>query len=149
MGALERDNGMYIDNLTKQKKFQRLDVSPLAITSRTMPNSMLGGPEGFKELTLEANKLKVKIVVDCLTRVSSSRYDKRYKNLLLYKLDEQGKKNFCYGTDGRSLNFEDTIQLNYRKKKAWDLLIEEAVQFTDKYGIQGLHLGISKFLISR
>lgn len=126
---------MEVDPLTKQKKFKRLEVSPLAITSRTTPNTMLGGAEGFKSLTQEATKLKVKILVDCLTRVSSSRMDKKYKNLLLHMLDEQGKKTFCYGTDGRSLNFEDTIQLNYRKKKSWDLLIEEVVEFTSKYGI--------------
>jgi hypothetical protein len=57
----------------------------------------------------------IRIMVDALTRVSSSRPHQRYRPFLLYSLDEEGKKVPCYGTDGRSLTFEDTTLLNYRK----------------------------------
>lgn len=30
--------------------------------------------------------------------------------------------------------------LNYRKIEAWELLIDEVVQYTQKYGIDGIHL---------
>jgi hypothetical protein len=30
--------------------------------------------------------------------------------------------------------------LNYRKMEAWELLIEEVVEYTQKFGIDGIHL---------
>lgn len=48
---------------------------------------------------------------------------KRYKELLLSYLDDTGKRQTLYGSDGKSVNFDDTVILNYRKKSAWDLLI--------------------------
>lgn len=41
---------------------------------------------------------------------------KKYRELLNYGLDDNGKKKIMYGTDGRSMNYEDTAILNYRKK---------------------------------
>lgn len=49
----------------------------------------------------------------------------RYNNLILHYLDDYGRKQIFFGCDGRSINYEDTLNLNYRKKEAWDLLIEE------------------------
>jgi hypothetical protein len=46
-----------------------------------------------------------------------------------------------FGSDGRAIFFEDTTLLNYRKKKVWDLMLEEVISFTDTYGVSGLHLG--------
>jgi hypothetical protein len=47
MGALERDNGYAIDTNTQQKCFARPDSSPLAVTCRRTPNTMLGGIKEF------------------------------------------------------------------------------------------------------
>jgi hypothetical protein len=77
---------------------------------------MLGGEEEFKRLCDYARKIDMKIIVDCLVRVSSSRMHKKYRDLTNYVLDESGKKKIVYGTDGRALNYEDTAILNYRKK---------------------------------
>jgi len=30
--------------------------------------------------------------------------------------------------------------LNYRKIEAWNLLIDEVIEFADRYGIDGIHL---------
>lgn len=49
---------------------------------------MLGGKEGFKELTRKAKELDMHIMVDCLTRVSSSRMHKKYKKHLISAEDE-------------------------------------------------------------
>lgn len=70
------------------------------MTSRETPNIMMGGKEGFKKLVDSAKTHKMKIIVDCLSRISSSRHHRKYKELLLYYLDEEGKRNICYGTDG-------------------------------------------------
>jgi hypothetical protein len=43
-------------------------------------------------------------------------------------LDEDGKTIICYGTDGRSLRYEDTALLNYRRKDVWDLHIQELIE---------------------
>lgn len=59
---------------------------------------------------------------------------------MLHYLDELGIKKICYGTDGQAINYEDTALLNYRKLEAWNLLIEEVVNFTEKHGINGIHL---------
>jgi len=82
----------------------------------------------------------MKIVVDSLARISSSRHHRKYKNLLLHYLDEDGRRHICYGTDGQAQKFEDTAMLNYRKLEAWDLLIDEVVTFTQRHGIDGIHL---------
>lgn len=76
---------------------------------------------------IKANELGVKIIVDALTRVSASRPHQRYKKFLLNKIDENGRLVPLFGAEGRALNFEDTVILNYRKKSAWDLFISELV----------------------
>ena len=43
---------------------------------------------------------KVKIIVDCLARISSSRHHRKYNSLLLRYLDQDGRRHICYGTDG-------------------------------------------------
>lgn len=50
MGALERDNGVVINKQTNQRFVKRTDASPLAITCRETPNTMLGGPKEFTSL---------------------------------------------------------------------------------------------------
>jgi len=65
---------------------------------------------------------------------------KKYRELINYGLDENGKKKIMYGTDGRSMNYEDTAILNYRKKRTWDLLIEEIIELVERFGISGIHL---------
>jgi starch synthase len=65
----------------------------------------------------------MKIVLDCLSRVSSSRPNKIYKDKFVYTLDENGKIAILYGTDGKSLQYDDTALLNYRRKDVWDLLV--------------------------
>ncbi len=84
---------------------------------------MLGGKLAFKDLSNKANSLGMRIIVDCLTRISSSRAHKKYKDLQIYQLDNQGKKTTVFGSDGRAIFYEDTCLLNYRKKKVWDLLL--------------------------
>lgn len=59
---------------------------------------------------------------------------------VLNVLDQSGKKTVCFGTDGKALNFEDTALLNYRKKETWDLFLQEIIEFTDKFHIDGIHL---------
>jgi hypothetical protein len=48
---------------------------------------------------------------------------KRYESLLLRAMDEKGRIIYHYGANGRSISYDDTTSLNYRKREAWDLLI--------------------------
>lgn len=50
---------------------------------------------------------------------------------MLHYLDEDGKRNICYGTDGQSVNYEDSAMLNYRKIESWNLLIDEVLNFAE------------------
>ena len=54
MGALERDNQCVEDPLSLTKTFEHPDASPLAVTDRQTPNTMLGGDEAFTELMKKA-----------------------------------------------------------------------------------------------
>lgn len=115
MGALERDNGLMVDAQTQQKHFLRPEVSPLAITCRRTPNTMLGGRAGLLDLMTKAKELNIKVLLDSVIRVSSARPHKRYRKYLVTQLDKDNKLVTLFGTEGRSLKFEDTTVLNYRK----------------------------------
>ena len=84
---------------------------------------MLGGKQGFGSLMGKARNSGVKVIVDCLARISSSRHHRKFKDMLLHYLDLDGRRRICYGTDGQANQYEDTAMLNYRKVEAWDLLV--------------------------
>lgn len=92
---------------------------------------MLGGDEGFKKVMIQAKLSKMKIIIDCLARISSSRNHRKYRDLMLFYLDHEGRRKICYGTDGQAINYKDTAMLNYRKIETWDLLINEVVNFAE------------------
>lgn len=140
MGTLERDNYPLENKYTGNVDFRKDDASPLAAVDRSRANRMLGGDEGLHRIVQRAKENKVKIIVDSLARISSSRHHRKYKDLLLNYLDEDGRRHICYGTDGQAQKFEDTAMLNYRKLDAWNLLIEEVLQFAQKHGVDGIHL---------
>ena len=141
MGALERDNEIAYDEETAEA----IDIgndkaSPMAVTSRSNISSLLGGEKSFISLINKAHKLSMKIVIDSLSRISSSRAHRKYRDILLRYLDTQGKMQICYGSDGKSVRYEDSAILNYRKKESWDLLISEILTLIGKYKIDGVHL---------
>eukprot|EP00826_Nyctotherus_ovalis_P018630 TRINITY_DN1559_c0_g2_i1.p1 TRINITY_DN1559_c0_g2~~TRINITY_DN1559_c0_g2_i1.p1 ORF type:complete len:671 (+),score=215.16 TRINITY_DN1559_c0_g2_i1:215-2227(+) len=101
---------------------------------------MLGGSQGYSTLMQEASKAKLKILIDCMSRVSSSRPHRKYRKNLLQTMDSEGKRTLCYGTDGRSVNYEDSAILNYRKLSSWNLLVQDTAKVVQKYGVNGIHL---------
>ena len=134
MGVFERDNcpvkGTAKDIYYKTDSMMRKEnASALAVTSRENPCEMLGGKLAFQSMIKKAKKEDIKIIVDCLARISSSRHHRKYRDLLLHYLDEEGRRHICYGTDGQALKYEDTAMLNYRKIEAWNILIDEMVNF--------------------
>mmetsp|Transcript_10675 Transcript_10675/g.20783 ORF Transcript_10675/g.20783 Transcript_10675/m.20783 type:complete len:639 (-) Transcript_10675:55-1971(-) len=131
MGALERDTGISHD---------KVDASPLAVVDRRSPCSLVGGESGFAELVREAKNIGIHILVDCLTRISSTNYHRRYKNEQLLHRNEQGHCVILYGSDGKSINYEDTAMLNYRKAEVWELLIDDILSFVKKYKVDGIHI---------
>jgi starch synthase len=141
MGALERDNGLRVDEKTGELwEVRRPEASPLAIIDRSEVNRMLGGAKGYQKLMNEAEKAKIKILVDCMSRVSSTRPHRKYRKNLLQTMDAEGKRTLCYGTDGRSVNYEDTAILNYRKLSSWNMLVQDTIKIAEKYKINGVHL---------
>lgn len=73
MGVLERDNGKL------KVGYKRPQASPMAVTCRKTPCEMFGGSDSFQDLVHKSQESGVKIVVDCTTRVSASRMNKRYE----------------------------------------------------------------------
>ena len=140
MGTLERDNYAFKSTYTNDIEYRKQDASPLATVDRSRPNNMLGGDDGLKGIMRRAKENRVRVIVDGLARISSSRHSRKYKDLLLHYLDEDGRIHICYGTDGQAQKFEDTAMLNYRKIEAWNLLIDEIITYTQEYGIDGIHL---------
>lgn len=138
MGALERDN-----LITRRKnellRIENPDASPMAVVCRNSISSLLGGDLAFKDLLNEAHKHGVKILLDSLTRISSSRPHRRYRDLFLHCIDDKGKVQIIYGSDGHSVFYEDTACLNYRKLESWDLLVYDLLELSAKYDIDGVH----------
>ena len=141
MGALERDNEIAYDEETGVPiDIGNQKASPMAVTSRSNISSLLGGEKSFQSLINKAHKLSMKVVIDSLSRISSSRAHRKYRDILLRYLDSQGKLQICYGSDGKSVRYEDSAILNYRKKESWDMLINEIKILIEKYKIDGVHL---------
>ena len=101
---------------------------------------MLGGDEGFRALIKQAHLLGIKVIVDCTARVSSSHMSKRYDGLRLKAVDEHGRIVYHYGANGKSISYDDTTPLNYRKKEAWDILLREAFEVVEKFGVDGFYM---------
>eukprot|EP00921_Rhytidocystis_pertsovi_P013784 GHVQ01022382.1.p1 GENE.GHVQ01022382.1~~GHVQ01022382.1.p1 ORF type:complete len:1848 (+),score=155.63 GHVQ01022382.1:2238-7781(+) len=140
MGSLSRDNGDILYTNHGEITYQRPDASPFAVTCRATPNDMLGGVGGFGELMKTAKRANIKIVIDSLSRISSTRHHRKYWPLVLHSLDEQGKRIPLYGTDGRSIHYEDSTMLNYRKVEAWDLLVSDIKSWSVRLGADGVRL---------
>ena len=127
IGALERDNTLN-------------NPCPYSVVDRSSINKTYGTEQDFINLIKESEKNKIKIFIDLLSRISSSHYHKKYKNLLLNYTDKQGKVQILYGAQGISLNYEDNMILNYRDIDAWNLLISDTLNICKKYNISGIHL---------
>uniref|UniRef100_A0A0G4I0G9 Starch synthase n=1 Tax=Chromera velia CCMP2878 TaxID=1169474 RepID=A0A0G4I0G9_9ALVE len=140
MGALARDNGEAVYRPDGMVTWPRADASPFAVTCRASPCEMLGGSPGFLDLMREARRVGIKIVVDSLSRVSSSRSHRKYAPMTLSTLDESGKLVLLYGTDGRSVRYEDTTMLNYRMVESWDALVEDIREWGYRFGVDGVRL---------
>lgn len=100
MGTLERDNYPFKSSYTNDIEYRKSDASPLAAIDRSTPSKMLGGEQGLKGIMEKAKENRVKIIVDALARISSSRHHRKYKDHLLHYLDEDGRRHIAYGTDG-------------------------------------------------
>jgi glycogen synthase len=131
MGALERDTGT---------DFENPNTSPLALVCRSTACRMLGGDTKFASMMQESKKVGTKILIDCVARISSKNYHRRYKNKFLFYRNPQGIPVVCYGSDGRAINFEDSAMLNYRQADVWQLLVEDITEFTKKFQIDGIHI---------
>ena len=127
IGVLDRDNSL-------------VNSSPYSIIDRSDINKSYGTEKDFINLIKESHKNNIKIFIDSLSRISSSHFHRKYKNLLLNYTDKQGKVQILYGAQGISLNYEDNMILNYRDIDAWNLLISDTLDLCKKYNISGVHL---------
>jgi hypothetical protein len=127
IGVLDRDNSLS-------------NPSPYSVIDRSCINKNFGTENEFINLIKESEKNNIKIFIDLLSRISSSHYHRKYKNLLLNYTDKQGKVQILYGAQGISLNYEDNMILNYRDIDSWNLLISDTLNLCKKYNISGIHI---------
>ena len=127
IGVLDRDNTL-------------ASSSPYSLIDRSEINKSFGTEKDFLNLIKESERNNIKIFLDSLSRISSSHFHRKYKNLLLNYTDKQGKVQILYGAQGISLNYEDNMILNYRDIDAWNLLISDTLALCRKYKISGVHL---------
>ena len=127
IGVLDRDNTL-------------ASSSPYSLIDRSEINKSFGTEKDFLNLIKESERNNIKIFLDSLSRISSSHFHRKYKNLLLNYTDKQGKVQILYGAQGISLNYEDNMILNYRDIDAWNLLISDTLALCRKYNISGVHL---------
>ena len=142
MGALERDNIIEYSGIggSITRQIIHSETSPLSITDRALANKLLGGEAKLKGLINFSHNSNVRILLDSVSRISSSHANRKYKKLIINSIDNDGKILPFYGTDGRAIKYEDTAMLNYRKLKSWNLLIEEILSLANNYNIDGIHL---------
>lgn len=117
MGVYERDNNLVYgeDGRVKAAAIRRRkESSPLAITNRMLPNTLLGGEKGLKLMIQAAKQKGVKIIVDFTTRIGSSKFHKKYLPYMLSVIDPSGKRVPFFGSDGRGWAYDDTAILNFR-----------------------------------
>jgi len=127
IGVLDRDNTL-------------TNSTPYSLIDRSEINKSFGTEKDFLNLIRESERNNIKIFLDSLSRISSSHFHRKYKNLLLNYTDKQGKVQILYGAQGISLNYEDNMILNYRDIDAWNLLISDTLTLCRKYNISGVHL---------
>ncbi len=142
LGALERDNGVkYEGALTASAPLvcERPGVSPSALTCRRTPNRMLGGKAGFQNVIAEAKSQGVRIITQMNASISSSRFHRRYQNLLVKTLDDKGEVVVHRGTDGKHTQWDDQVLLNYRKVETLNILLEDIEALMD-LGVGGIFL---------
>ena len=141
MGALERDNNIIYDEETgKVIDIANNEASPMAITNRGSISSLLGGDEDFKSLVNKAKSMNIKIIIDSLCGISSSRSNRKYRNIFLKYLDNNSKLQLCYENIGKNVEYEDSAILNYRKIESWELLINEVRTLVERFAIDGIFL---------
>jgi glycogen synthase len=133
MGALERDNGT-------APVFERPDESPFSVVNRAHPNEMLGGTKGFAALTDAASALGMRVIIDSMCQVSGSRVHKKYRGILCDMIDKRGRKVNHYGTDGKEVQWVDTLVLNARKKQCWEQLVDDISSMARKFKVGGVRL---------
>lgn len=131
-----------IDTLYISGVHKRSHDDPYSVASRTKIEESVGGEDDFKnELVNKIHGLEMKIIVDLFDRIGSLHMAKRYRSLLLNHISSKNIFTHFHGANGKSnFSFSNTSILNYRKKEAWDLLLQEAVTFVEKYNVDGLHL---------
>ena len=113
MIALERDNEIAYDEQTEEAiDFPDIDASPMAITSRNSISSLLGGDKAFRSLMGKDKILSMKVILLSLARISSSRANRKYWDVMLNYLDNKGRIQVWYGTDGAFIQYEDSNVLN-------------------------------------
>ena len=133
-------NALYLMGVLKRDEFLGLKSSPYAIINRSEICELYGTEKEFLHLMKESHKKKIKIFLDLLSRISSSHYHKKYKDLQLYFTDKIGKIQLLYGAEGNSVNYEDNMFLNYRNIDAWNLLITDTLELCKKYNISGVNI---------
>eukprot|EP00736_Rhodelphis_marinus_P004238 Rmarinus@m.30150 len=129
--ALQRDHGA---------RQERPEASPLAVTDRTVPNFLLGGPEEFKSLMKGAHDRELAVLVDLFSSVSASRAHRRYRHSVVHCLDKNGALLRHASTDGVGTTWDEGILLNYRRLETWDMLFADLEVLIDKYGIDGVRV---------
>jgi hypothetical protein len=86
-------------------------LSPI---DKSTPNRFLGGEKDFDTLISTSNEVGIKIVVDCTTRLSARLAHRKYRDLVIYVLDDEENLKILPGTDGRQFIWNDSVQLNFR-----------------------------------
>ena len=111
----------------------------MALTNKASISSLLGYDD-FNSSINKVKRLEIKMIIDSLCRISSSRANRKYRNGLLRYLNSKSKLQLYIDTDGKRIEYEDNTILNYRKIEALENFINEIKTNIKKFGINELHL---------
>eukprot|EP00762_Andalucia_godoyi_P003990 ANDGO_05608.mRNA.1 Glycogen synthase len=119
---------------------ERFYFHPYAPVERAVPSASKGGITQFQKLMSTAHGSRIKVVVGTTTRVSAKNAHRKYFPSLVYTSDNTGRLMPHYAIDGRDIEWQDSVLLNYRNLDTWNLYVNELKEWIAKADIDGLRI---------
>ena len=106
-----------------------------SVTDHTIISNKCGGSEGFKDFCERAKALNLCVLIDFLPVVSILYGSRKYTQYCTRIINRKGREEIA------EIPNSDSMLMNYRSLKFWNLLSDELVELCDKYKISGFYLG--------
>ncbi len=137
-------NGVYVVDALQRNHGAppAFDLHPppqmMQVTDRAKFSTALGGDGEFANLVSRAHEIGMKVFIDGAVRVSSSKAASKYEQLLLKTISAEHDYLVPHThSDSRSVLWQKTTLLNYRRFSAWTLTLSDLLAAISASGCDG------------